>query len=88
MNRAATLKVNKFPYLSRLKDVRSVVKDQSFQSKQLGKRENKYVNMEGRVQFDLLQVSCVLCLLTYNVLCIFLETNFRIGITSELSLLD
>ncbi|XP_072033784.1 DNA polymerase delta catalytic subunit-like [Amphiura filiformis] len=56
MNRASALKVNKFPYLSRLKDVRSVVKDQSFQSKQLGKRENKYVNMDGRVQFDLLQV--------------------------------
>ena len=26
------------------------------QSKQMGKRENKVLNMEGRVQFDLLQV--------------------------------
>lgn len=27
-----------------------------FQSKQMGKRENKVINIEGRIQFDLLQV--------------------------------
>uniref|UniRef100_A0AAR2KKM5 DNA polymerase delta catalytic subunit n=1 Tax=Pygocentrus nattereri TaxID=42514 RepID=A0AAR2KKM5_PYGNA len=56
LNRAATLKVNFFPYLGRMRGIKSVLKDSSFQSKQMGRRENKTVNMEGRVQFDLLQV--------------------------------
>uniref|UniRef100_A0A672KUH2 DNA polymerase n=1 Tax=Sinocyclocheilus grahami TaxID=75366 RepID=A0A672KUH2_SINGR len=56
LNRAATLKVNVFPYLGRVWSSKSVLKDSSFQSKQMGRRENKTVNMEGRVQFDLLQV--------------------------------
>ncbi|KAK3552421.1 hypothetical protein QTP86_011655 [Hemibagrus guttatus] len=56
LNRAAALKVNYFPYLGRMRGIRSVLKDSSFQSKQMGRRENKTVNMEGRVQFDLLQV--------------------------------
>uniref|UniRef100_A0A3Q3WUH5 DNA polymerase n=1 Tax=Mola mola TaxID=94237 RepID=A0A3Q3WUH5_MOLML len=34
----------------------SVLRDLNFQSKQMGRRENKTINMEGRVQFDLLQV--------------------------------
>uniref|UniRef100_A0A3B4AS68 DNA polymerase n=1 Tax=Periophthalmus magnuspinnatus TaxID=409849 RepID=A0A3B4AS68_9GOBI len=36
--------------------IKSVLKDLNFQSKQMGRRENKTINMEGRVQFDLLQV--------------------------------
>ncbi|KAL4658284.1 DNA polymerase delta catalytic subunit [Arapaima gigas] len=56
LNRAATLKVNLFPYLGRVRGIKSVIRDSSFQSKQMGRRENKTVNMEGRVQFDLLQV--------------------------------
>uniref|UniRef100_A0A8C1FUH1 DNA polymerase n=1 Tax=Cyprinus carpio carpio TaxID=630221 RepID=A0A8C1FUH1_CYPCA len=57
LNRAATLKVmGLFPYLGRVWGCKSVLKDSSFQSKQMGRRENKTVNMEGRVQFDLLQV--------------------------------
>jgi DNA polymerase delta subunit 1 len=28
----------------------------TLQSRQMGKRENKVINIEGRVQFDLLQV--------------------------------
>nr|AAI63875.1 Polymerase (DNA directed), delta 1, catalytic subunit [Danio rerio] len=56
LNRAATLKVNMFPYLGRVWGCKSVLKDSSFQSKQMGRRENKTINMEGRVQFDLLQV--------------------------------
>lgn len=56
INRAATLKLSKFPFLGRLRNTKSVIRDVSFQSKQLGKRENKNVNMEGRIQFDLLQV--------------------------------
>ncbi|KAI4873613.1 hypothetical protein NFI96_016688 [Prochilodus magdalenae] len=56
LNRAAALKVALFPYLGRVRGIKSVLKDSSFQSKQMGRRENKTVNMEGRVQFDLLQV--------------------------------
>uniref|UniRef100_A0A673GMF8 DNA polymerase n=1 Tax=Sinocyclocheilus rhinocerous TaxID=307959 RepID=A0A673GMF8_9TELE len=56
LNRAATLKASLFPYLGRVWGSKSVLKDSSFQSKQMGRRENKTVNMEGRVQFDLLQV--------------------------------
>uniref|UniRef100_A0A669BQD7 DNA polymerase n=1 Tax=Oreochromis niloticus TaxID=8128 RepID=A0A669BQD7_ORENI len=57
LNRAAALKVNYFPYLGRVRGIKSVLKDLNFQSKQMGRRENKTINMEGRVQFDLLQVS-------------------------------
>ncbi|KAF3846592.1 hypothetical protein F7725_003670 [Dissostichus mawsoni] len=56
LNRAATLKVNLFPYLGRVRGIKSVMRDLNFQSKQMGRRENKIINMEGRVQFDLLQV--------------------------------
>ncbi|KAL2100877.1 hypothetical protein ACEWY4_002638 [Coilia grayii] len=56
LNRAAALKVHMFPYLGRMRGIKSVLKDSTFQSKQMGRRENKTVNMEGRVQFDLLQV--------------------------------
>ena len=57
LNRAAHLKVNDFCFLGRIKDIRSVIKESTLQSKQMGRRENKVVNMEGRVQFDLFQVS-------------------------------
>lgn len=56
LNRAAALKVRSFPYLGRVRNTISTLKDLNFQSKQMGRRENKYINMEGRVQFDLLQV--------------------------------
>uniref|UniRef100_A0A8C9T3D3 DNA polymerase n=1 Tax=Scleropages formosus TaxID=113540 RepID=A0A8C9T3D3_SCLFO len=56
LNRAAALKVDLFAYLGRVRGIRCVIRDSSFQSKQVGRRENKTVNMEGRVQFDLLQV--------------------------------
>ncbi|XP_055958058.1 DNA polymerase delta catalytic subunit-like isoform X2 [Patella vulgata] len=56
INRAAHLKVKDFNFLGRIKDIQSVVKEQTFQSKQMGKRENKVVNIDGRVQFDLLQI--------------------------------
>ncbi|XP_068434290.1 DNA polymerase delta catalytic subunit [Clinocottus analis] len=56
LNRAAALKVNLFPYLGRVRGIKSVLRDLNFQSKQMGRRENKIINMEGRVQFDLLQV--------------------------------
>ena len=56
LNRAKTLKVANFNYLGRIKDVQSVVKESVLQSKQMGRRENKNVNMEGRCAFDLLLI--------------------------------
>lgn len=56
LNRASHLKVTNFPFLGRIRHIKSMVKDSTIQSKQMGKRENKVINIEGRVMFDLLQV--------------------------------
>jgi len=56
LNRAKALKVPNFSYLGRIKDIQSVVKESVLQSKQMGRRENKNVNMEGRCAFDLLLI--------------------------------
>ena len=56
LNRAKQLAVKDFPFLGRITDIPSTIRDSILQSKQMGKRENKIVNMEGRVTFDLLQV--------------------------------
>lgn len=56
INRAKHLKVTYFTYLGRVKNVRSAIKDHILQSKQMGRRENKSMNCEGRVPFDLLLV--------------------------------
>lgn len=56
INRAKQLKVNDFVYLGRIINIKSVIKDSVLQSKQMGRRENKQVNFEGRVPFDLLFV--------------------------------
>ncbi|KAI8435154.1 hypothetical protein MSG28_003528 [Choristoneura fumiferana] len=56
INRAKHLKVENFDFLGRIKNVRSVIKDSILQSKQMGRRENKSINFEGRVPFDLLLV--------------------------------
>ena len=49
-------RVADFVYLGRIKDLKSVMKTSTIQSRQMGKRENKVINIDGRVQFDLLQV--------------------------------
>lgn len=54
LDRAKHLKAKNFDYLGRMKNTRSVIKNTVIQSKQMGRRENKYVNFEGRVPFDLL----------------------------------
>ena len=56
LNRASTLKANLFPYLGRLKNIKTTERKVMLQSKQMGKRENKQINIEGRVIFDLLLV--------------------------------
>ena len=63
LNRAKALKVPNFSYLGRIKDIRSVVKESVLQSKQMGRRENKNVNMEGRCAFDLLLILVLYMLL-------------------------
>ncbi len=42
-----------FSYLGRVKNITSSVKSVVLESKQMGHRENKSINMEGRVIFDL-----------------------------------
>ncbi|KAG0298991.1 DNA-directed DNA polymerase delta [Dissophora globulifera] len=56
LDRAKHLGVLKFPFLGRLSDVRTEAKDTKFSSKAYGNRENKAINMEGRLQLDMLQV--------------------------------
>ena len=56
INRAKTLKVNNFNFLGRVTNIPSVIKETVLQSKQMGKRENKSINIEGRVTFDLLLI--------------------------------
>ena len=56
LNRAAALKVQSFPFLGRLGEEKSTISNTTFQSRAYGKRENKVINIAGRVQFDLLHV--------------------------------
>lgn len=57
LDRAKALKVKDFPYLGRLKDQETIMKDTKFMSKAHGTRENKDINILGRVQFDVLQIA-------------------------------
>lgn len=45
-----------FPFFGRIKDDKSTVSTTTFQSRAYGKRENKVINITGRVQFDLLHI--------------------------------
>lgn len=56
LNRASTLKVNRFPYLGRIFSEKSMISTTTFQSRAYGKRENKLINTAGMVQFDLLHI--------------------------------
>ncbi|KAK7334608.1 hypothetical protein VNO80_26368 [Phaseolus coccineus] len=56
IERATNLKIAEFPILGRIRNSRVRVKDTTFSSRQYGTRESKEVTVEGRVQFDLLQV--------------------------------
>jgi DNA polymerase delta subunit 1 len=56
INRANTLKARNFCFLGRVKGMKSVIKDRILASKQMGARENKLINTEGRIAFDLLLV--------------------------------
>eukprot|EP00794_Sanderia_malayensis_P008104 gene8104-8972_t len=56
LNRAIALKVPRFPYLGRIRHDKSIVSSTTFQSRAYGKRENKSINICGRIQFDLLHL--------------------------------
>ncbi|CAH1389959.1 unnamed protein product [Nezara viridula] len=56
INRANHLKCRNFVFLGRIKNIKSIIKDHVIQSKQMGRRENKSINFEGRTCFDLLLV--------------------------------
>ncbi|KAK3703906.1 DNA-directed DNA polymerase delta [Vermiconidia calcicola] len=56
LDRATHLKVPKFPYWTRLRNVKSIAKDTNFSSKQMGNRDTKATNTNGRLQLDLLQL--------------------------------
>jgi DNA polymerase delta subunit 1 len=56
LDRAKHLKVHGFEYWSRIPSVKSVAKDTNFSSKQMGNRDTKATNTNGRLQLDLLQL--------------------------------
>ncbi|KAL6070419.1 DNA polymerase delta catalytic subunit, variant 2 [Balamuthia mandrillaris] len=56
IKRASQLKISEFPFLGRLNDQRSVIKETTFSSKAFGKRDTKEIRISGRVQFDMLMV--------------------------------
>ena len=56
LKRAKHLQVHNFDFLGRVANRRSEIKETVLQSKQMGRRENKSVNIDGRVSFDLLLI--------------------------------
>ena len=56
LDRAAHLKLPRFPFWSRLKGKVSKATDSRFSSKQMGNRETHSTNIHGRLQLDLLQL--------------------------------
>ncbi|KAG2731467.1 hypothetical protein G9P44_005883 [Scheffersomyces stipitis] len=55
LDRAKALGLRNFPFFSRLKNSKQEAKDSVFSSRAYGTRENKVVNIDGRMQLDLLQ---------------------------------
>ncbi|KAJ6184037.1 hypothetical protein N7519_005338 [Penicillium mononematosum] len=56
LDRAKHLKCTGFPYWTRLKGFKTEAKDANFSSKQMGNRDTKATNTNGRIQLDLLQL--------------------------------
>ncbi|KZT09911.1 uncharacterized protein LAESUDRAFT_673547 [Laetiporus sulphureus 93-53] len=55
LDRAKALKADKFPFLGRLRGVRSQTKETHFSSKAFGQRDSKDTALDGRLQVDILQ---------------------------------
>jgi DNA polymerase delta subunit 1 len=47
LDRAKTLKLNKFPFLGRIRNAQTQAKDTQFSSKAFGTRNSKAINIEG-----------------------------------------
>ncbi|KAF8243268.1 DNA polymerase delta catalytic subunit [Wilcoxina mikolae CBS 423.85] len=56
LDRARHLGATDFPYWTRLSKMKTDAKDSNFSSKQMGNRDTKATNTNGRLQVDLLQV--------------------------------
>jgi len=56
LDRAKYLGATDFPYWTRLANMKTEAKDTNFSSKQMGNRDTKATNTNGRLQVDLLQV--------------------------------
>lgn len=56
LDRAKALKLTDFPFLGRLRTTQSIMKNSKFESKAIGIRESKDIKIEGRIQFDLLDI--------------------------------
>ncbi|KAF4467399.1 DNA polymerase delta subunit 1 [Fusarium albosuccineum] len=56
LDRAKHLRVKNFNFWTRLKNMTSEARDTSFSSKQIGNRDTKATNTNGRLQLDLLQL--------------------------------
>lgn len=56
LDRAKHLKCTKFSHWTRLNGIQSQAKDTNFSSKQMGNRDTKATNTNGRLQLDLLQL--------------------------------
>ncbi len=48
------MKIPEYGKLGRVRSILTKVKDSTFTSKAMGTRETKDINIEGRVQFDML----------------------------------
>lgn len=55
LDRAKALGLPKFPYFGRMVNIKQEAKDSVFSSRAYGTRENKVINIDGRMQLDLLQ---------------------------------
>ncbi|EAU90154.1 delta DNA polymerase [Coprinopsis cinerea okayama7 len=55
MDRAQALKLTKFPYLGRFKNIKTEVKNTHFSSRAYGQRDSKETTLDGRLQLDILQ---------------------------------
>ncbi|KAF8629100.1 hypothetical protein AX15_003585 [Amanita polypyramis BW_CC] len=55
LDRAKALKLNDFPFLGRLKNVRTETKNTHFSSRAYGQRDSKETPLDGRLQLDVLQ---------------------------------
>ncbi|OJJ88473.1 DNA-directed DNA polymerase delta POL3 [Aspergillus glaucus CBS 516.65] len=56
LDRAKHLKCAGFPYWTRLRGIQSQARETNFSSKQMGNRDTKSTNTNGRIQLDLLQL--------------------------------